>query len=184
MQSFPQEQTKEKYFEYTLNKLLLWNNEFNRNSNENDFSLLKVLKLLFFVVSAKTEKNKEYPLLDEKFNSFYAMPFGHVETGIYKSIKSKNLEYYTIDDSKTVQKNPFIPFTDEITKAIDDSIDFIKLQNECIITYSAFDLVNLSHTWYSWKRTYKEALSEGSKSKEIPTHRIKNEDKVFSLNIF
>ncbi len=176
--------TKDYYFEYILNKLLSWKNELSYSPESNDFSLLKSLKLLFFVVSAKSEKNKDYPLLDDVFENFYAMPFGHVETDIYTLIKTKQLTYFEINDFCAKRTSDFTIQEDDITNCIDSSIEYLKDQNRNLVLLTAFDLVNLSHTWYSWKRTYNEALKEGKKSKKIPVDRIKNEDKIFSLDIF
>lgn len=177
---------KIKYFEYVLNGLRNWYYEkFNSNSN-NDLSKLKVLKLLFFVSAVKSKSGENNSLLDNVFTTFFAMPYGHVESEIYSYINSKNgvLNYFIIDNQCTKLKdNINLNLLDNgldpaYINLIDESIRELKKINPKLIQLSAFELVDISHTWYSWRKNYSNAITN---SASIPVWEIKREDKVFSL---
>ena len=65
-------------FEYILYKLNEWYKE-NNPTQENDLSILKAMKLLFFVSVVDTEKH-----LLSTFDNFQAWQYGHVEADVYK----------------------------------------------------------------------------------------------------
>lgn len=89
-------------FDYFVYQLLNWYKEaYGENIVENDLSILKVLKLLFFMTAIGAKKEDDDSLLDNTFDKFYAMPYGHVEGDIYDSIKQKNTKSF-IDNYKTV----------------------------------------------------------------------------------
>lgn len=181
---------KLKYFEYFVHKTYEWYGK----DNQNDLSILKLMKLLFFTTAVNAKKDSENLLLDRVFNNFVAMPFGHVESFIYESIKSnKILEFYELSYSKTIRKDNFAPYlfksyvdglNNSITEYIDKSIDELKRKNPDLINYSAFDLVELSHQWFSWKSFYNMGAISGLKSTEIDKEIIISEPKHFFLNQF
>jgi len=76
-------------FEYLVYQLQMWH-EKESESNQNDLSVLKVLKLLFFVSAVDTKQDSENTLLDKVFTNFVAMPYGHVEV-MYTQTLSKKL---------------------------------------------------------------------------------------------
>lgn len=180
------------YFQYILHKLILWNNEVNRTTN-NDITILKSLKLLFFISAAKTSI-KENDLLDEVFDSFWAMPYGHVESDVYDEVKrlKGDLGLFELSSNNCISKISSDTDIKSLTssldlskiKLIDDSIDTLKSYNRDIISYSAFELVELSHQWYSWRRNYRLAKEKGSHSQKIPSIDIKFESKIFKLTTF
>ena len=180
------------YFEYTLKKLLEWNSSFTGSEEINDFSILKCLKLLFFVSAAKAAENISSPLLEEVFDNYYAMPYGHVESNIYDVLKKQggSLTYYCIDNYRTRRmegKDNFEDFRQldfNITQDILDSIEIIKYKNPNLVQLSAFELVELSHAWYSWQKYYNLAKANGQASMQIPASIIKSEDKLFSLSVY
>jgi uncharacterized phage-associated protein len=145
--------------------------DFN-NHPRNDLSKLKIIKLHFFAVSTSQAALA-------KFDSFYAMPYGHVETDIYSNlglisqfrINSSNLEIVNIN-----RLNELIP--SEIPLEI---IKNIKQKNFDLIKYPAFQLVELSHKWLSWRKTYNEAVNIDSYSKKINPEIILKEDKYYTL---
>lgn len=186
------QQPKSLYFEYVIKKLLEWYSENGGNQASNDFSILKTLKLLFFVSASNGSKGKRSFLLDEVFNNFTAMPYGHVESDIYQNIRQSSgvLQFYTINNSKTVvnpEKNPELIanlIEIDIKNEIDSSINTLKQNNFRLVSMPPFDLVNLSHAWYSWQHFYSLAERSHSRSHNIPADYIKQEDKIFSLEAY
>lgn len=180
------------HFEYVVKGLLRWYTEITGNQAQNDLSTLKALKLLFFVSAARSRSNAPNPLLDDVFNEYVAMPYGHVESEIYSQLVQRGgqLKYYIIDNRKTVLR-PDVNIEEldnEVMGAykteIDSSIEFLKKINPGLILLPPFSLVDLSHTWYSWKKYYTLARAEANNSKSIPTEEIKKEDKIFNLQPF
>lgn len=178
-----QEDVKRLAFEYVLHKLVEWYKIANASSTEtNDISVLKALKLLFFISAVDTTKDSNETLLDDVFQNFVAMPYGHVESEIYSIIKRRGLQGMDIDNYKTVIKdfNPEI-IDSNLRQRIDDSINKLKSINFNLIKYSSFNLVDLSHTWYSWQYFYNIALQSRSKSYPIDNCYIKSEEKIYTL---
>lgn len=182
------EQDKLLAFEYVLFKLIEWYRiknsllnleDFNSNNN---FNKLKVIKLHFFVVAINSEKNT---LLDV-FNKFYAMPYGHVEGEIYNSLGRMN--FFEVDNKMLLIKNTdnlsinnFSALEETYIYEVNESIEELKVKNPNIINYNALDLVELSHTWFSWKSMYSYAQSNHRRSELIPQQLIKEENKNFEL---
>lgn len=186
-----QSQEKLIYFEYTIKSLLRWYEDIGLKEEHNNFSVLKSLKLLFFVSAAKSEPTKKSLLLEDVFDEFYALPYGHVESSIYKEIKvlNGNLNYYQINNNRVIKldnasANIFETLDTQITSEIEASIQYLKDSNKYLVKMSPFDLVNLSHAWYSWQKYYQLAKQSGSLSNKIPFEIIKSEDKLFKLNAF
>lgn len=168
-------------FEYFVYKLIEWQKEVKKNDDPNDIGILKALKLLFFVSAVDTNKKTTHSLLDTTFSNFCALPFGHVESDVYNAIKNKELDNLDINNYTSVFKNKLV-FEDKIIKQlIDSSIEKLKGYNENLITYSSFDLVELSHKWYSWKYFFSKAKKVGLFSTPIPIDFIKAEEKYYSL---
>lgn len=175
------------YFEYTLSKLLAWYTDITGSSN-NDLSTLKALKLLFFVSAAKATMRDSHSLVDDVFDKFVAMPYGPVESDIYSRInlQNGNLTFFSINNSSVQAKESFMEgvfsnLDPDFTKKIDESIDLVRSMNENLINLSAFDLVELSHLWYSWRKNYQMALDAGQRSKVIPVEDIKAEIKIYKF---
>ncbi|WP_417363661.1 type II toxin-antitoxin system antitoxin SocA domain-containing protein [Galbibacter sp.] len=168
-------------FEYLLFKLVIWHKEVT-NEEQNDISVLKALKLLFFVSAANTDESGE-TLLDTVFNEFVAMPYGHVESDVYENIKNRLHSNIIIDRRSTTIIDTFSDenLDKEIRSKIDSNIQALKENNNKIIKYSSFELVDLSHTWYSWKYYFSKAKESNINSHIIPLSVIKKEDKFFSL---
>lgn len=167
-------------FQHLIDELLNWYSQ-EKNIEKNDFSILKSLKLLFFVSAASTDLGED-SLLNNIFNDFYALPYGHVESEIYDYIKNpKNNDRYTITKVKTIINQnielPSIRLKDK--KRIQDSVFILKHLNYNIIFMNHFELVELSHKWDSWKNNYvnKESLSNSVK---ISISDIYNESKIYS----
>ncbi|WP_297097813.1 type II toxin-antitoxin system antitoxin SocA domain-containing protein [uncultured Draconibacterium sp.] len=160
-------------FEFLLKQLENWYIEAFGSFENNNLSRLKVFKIHFFVctVSAKDESTN----LLEVFNNFYALPFGPVESDVYNSISE--LKYYRLGKDSLSIKNPFINELDspETENKIKESIRILKELNFDLIGASAFELVNLSHTFDSWQRAYSFAKHLHKNSFKIPDNLIEVE---------
>lgn len=170
-------------FEYVLYQLNNWYKIAYPTSEDNDISILKALKLLFFISAVNSKKDSGETLLDEVFNNFVAMPYGHVESDIYSIIKNKELLTTKIDNSRTSISEEFDPksLDQNLRNKIDESIERLKSLNFDLIKYSPFDLVELSHAWYSWKYYFAKARRNHTYSESIPNEIIKSEDKIFFI---
>ncbi len=178
------EQNKIQAFEYLVYKLLEWYKESLPESNHNDLSILKVLKLTFFVSAVGTNKNSENDTLLDIFDNYYAMPYGHVESDVYTYIKTEVLNNITVTNRFTEisnQQEIIFNCEQEIRDKIDNSIFQLKKINKGLIKSTSFELVDLSHMWYSWQRNYALAKGNHRNSKKIPIREIKEEDKIYQL---
>ncbi len=175
---------KIKAFEYVLYKLDEWYKEKNTSSTHNDISVLKGLKLLFFVSAVDSKKDSDETLLDVVFNNFVAMPYGHVESDVYSNIKSNSHKSIVIDNNKTTISNStkILELDNNIKTKIDNSINKLKGINADLINMSAFNLVELSHSWYSWKFYFAKAKRNNTNKESIPNEIIKSEEKFFFIN--
>lgn len=172
-------------FEYLVTSLLKWQGNGIINK-KNDFSILKTLKLLFFVSAVGTDSKSVDTLLDNVFNKFLAMTYGHVEEDIYSEYKKEDGVFTNliINKNSTTVKCEFFDY--EISKNIkfkvDKAIEQLKQNNENIVNLKTFDLVDLSHEYFSWKYFYSKARKRGDYKENIPIEIIKNEQKFFNLN--
>lgn len=176
--------TKVKAFEYFTNHLVDWYKEQNHEQefSDNDLSKLKVLKIHFFVCASRASE-KEDGLLDV-FDNFWAMPYGHVESDVYTWLDKLDyirIDNYKLDIVKEYLDDYFLDLDSDIKKRIDESFVAVKSTNAKLVNYMAVDLVELSHTWYSWKSMYKLARSFKKYSMKIPKEIIKSENKIYSL---
>lgn len=170
-------------FEYLVSKLLDWYQESSSSEKNNDLSILKVLKLTFFTSAVGTSSNTDSSLLDEVFNNYVAMPYGHVESDVYTYIKTGALPNIEINNRQTILNDNYSFDTLDIStkNKIDNSVSLLKSINRDLINLSSFELVDLSHAWYSWQKFYSIAKSKGINSEPIPTDEIKREDKIYQL---
>lgn len=171
-------------FEYVLYKLDEWFIEKNTSPAVNDISILKALKLLFFVSAVDSLKDSQNTLLDVVFDNFVAMPYGHVESDVYSNIKN-NSHGNIIIDNKTLfisDASKIQAINTDIKSKIDNSIIKLKHINSELINMSAFDLVELSHSWYSWRFYFAKAKKNNTNKESIPKEIIKCEEKIFFIN--
>lgn len=177
-------------FEYMLFRLVEWYKENNSLvtdydfSTDNDFSKLKVIKLHFFATAINANSNS----LLGVFNYFHAMPYGHVESQVYENINS--LERYIIsNDSLNIKplyynnlSESFSLVSTSIKEEIDFSVHLLRQRNPTFVNYTAFQLVELSHSWFSWKSMFNFARANGRYSEFIPSEVIQEENKFFSID--
>ncbi len=178
----PSQDTKIQATNYLLKELLKWQGD--KLGNSENMDLLKFIKLNFFVASVGISENTDDTLLDLAFDNFYALPYGHVESDIYELIKQDKLDIFTLEDQNIVYKNrDAIESTDSLDEniklKIGNGIQLLNEKNEDIIAYKPFDLVEISHRYYSWRFYYGQAQAENRLRKEIPKEEIKTEPKVY-----
>lgn len=166
-------------FEEFLAHLLRWYNEIadktysiEHRQIKNDLSKLKVLKLHFFATSTDEDALRI-------FNSFHALPYGHVESDIYANLEKLN--HFDLTNTELIPKDDYYLTLDNDNSIGKRMVENLRRENPEIIKYSAFDLVKLSHKWYSWKHNFSIALENSSKSKKINFLTILNENKYYKL---
>ena len=141
------------YFEEVLYHLNEWYKEKNPDKQGNDLSILKVMKLLFFM-SGAVEKND----LFDTFNKFQAWQYGHVEADIYNYYFQQDGVFvnFKIDRNKLQNIIPdYLPnINDDISEKIEKNINKLKEENPDLISYNAFRLVEISHSYHSWDMYY------------------------------
>lgn len=172
-------------FEYIISQLINWFVELKECTEDQalqEFNKLKIFKLHFFVSAIDTkEKNNTNPDLLDTFNEFWALPYGPVESFVYNHLK--DLHIYSITSGPIAKKNEIGIYFDDMdltTKTyIDKSIEQLRKKNEEIVTYPAFDLVELSHQWPVWRLLYNRALRQGKRSSEMPSELIRASTKIF-----
>jgi len=153
--------------------------DFNR---VNDFSILKLIKLHFLITAINS--NEDDTLLNEF--EFFAMPYGPVETSIYDKIKrDSNFSNFSLNNFKaTFQSDkPANNIDPELHNSVLKSIELIKKIEPTLILSDAGSLVELTHKWSCWIRTFKEAESNGYYSKLIPSDLIKKDNKILNIEL-
>ena len=172
-------------FEYVLYQLSNWYKDLcSYDPALTSFTRLKVLKLLFFTSAIHSEE-KEDDLLDI-FHNFYAMQHGPVESDIYSAMVNSSLEHYNFKSIYISIENPFdISCFNDIEKPLRDRIDasvhLLRSKNEKLITYTASELVNLSHQWESWQIAMHMADTLGKGSEPMDVKLIRSNCQYFSL---
>lgn len=163
-------------FEYLMSKVL----ELVVVSNNDSFTRLKALKYLFFIA---TVSNQDHSDLLDIFDNFYALPNGPVESDIYNDITSDSLEYYSFINYKySIKHNlSFDNLDNNIKNRIDNSINLMCSINRAIFTYSAVQLVELSHMWSVWRNSISLAAVFGKGSYPMKVASIRNSSKFYSL---
>lgn len=162
---------------FYIQKNGLTESDFNKN---NDFSILKLIKLHFFVVAINSE-NDDFLL--EK-NEFWAMPYGPVETKIYNEIKNnKNFGEFILSNDKIIFKRdkPIINLVTE--EKITFSIKLLLELEPRILFTDAGTLVDLTHKWNCWRINYSLARARNTYSSIIPKEDIKGDIKIVNLDL-
>lgn len=157
---------------------------YEKNKKANDLSILKTMKILFFISSAEVDEKED---LLHLFNSFYALPYGPVEMDIYESIKKNDLNFFQVGNNTTAKNRTSISIQDfklldkDLKKSIIKSIQFINKENPNLLYLKAFDLVEISHKWFSWNYYFNLAKSKNQMKMRIPIEIIKEEPKIYHL---
>lgn len=170
-------------FEYILYQLISWYKELRPTDvSLLSFTRLKVLKLLFFVSVVRQE---DEPDLLDIFNNFYAMQHGPVESDIYTAMTASTLQHYKFKSRSievgSVREQDFQFLDSNIRNRIVNSINLLRQQNKNIVTYTASQLVNLSHKWDSWKMSMHIAEVEDKGSAPMNVDLIRSDKQYFVL---
>ncbi|MGN7709164.1 type II toxin-antitoxin system antitoxin SocA domain-containing protein [Chryseobacterium sp. 22543] len=168
---------------YILYKFSIWYKEAYGESENNDLSILKSLKLVFLLATINSKKQNEN-LLDMGFE-FTAMPYGPVEKEIYDSYKEGLLNDIIdknglkIHNLQEIVNNKALQQKDK--DLIDNNLGILKSYNYYLISKSASYLVDLTHKFTSWKKNYKLATSVSKYSHDIPKIDIQEDLLHYSL---
>ncbi|KQR65343.1 type II toxin-antitoxin system antitoxin SocA domain-containing protein [Pedobacter sp. Leaf176] len=170
-------------FDYFVNQIVDWYVEQGGDLENNDLSKLKLTKLLFFTCAASTDP--ENPALLETFDNFYALPYGHVESDIQDQMENSlffNITKTTLYSKPGTGEYQVQDVTQDVQDQISGAVAILKFVNADLVRMGAFDLVDLSHRWQSWKSVFSLAQQYGKYSMKIPREMIMNEPKIFWLN--
>lgn len=173
---------KKDLFEYFVYLVYQWyceakNLDFHQGGI-NDLSKLKLIKLHFFACSTSDSALGI-------FNNFHALPYGHVESDVYQIIDQLN--NFTITKSSLVIKSNYSvesilrTISQEDKLIIDTIVNNLKNLNYFLVSYTAFDLVELSHKWFSWQYSFEQAKKKDSLSSYIDKSLISSELKIYSF---
>ncbi|MFJ1364955.1 type II toxin-antitoxin system antitoxin SocA domain-containing protein [Capnocytophaga canimorsus] len=140
--------TKIQAFEEVLYHLNKWYEEKNPGK-DNDLSILKTMKLLFFV-SGVDPKNH----LFEVFNDFQAWQYGHVEAEVYNeySVRKGVFNYFKLDRNRLFICKEYHKVAEH--SIIKQNVEELKKLNPDLVSYDAFRLVDISHSYDSWDIYY------------------------------
>ena len=135
-------------------------------------SKLKAFKLLFFTVAID---NKEWTLLDEVFDNFYALPYGPVESDIYDNLDM--LQNYQLQGNnltlKTTVDFSYSNCESHYKTLIKSSVDKLGESYPQLLSMSAIELVELSHKSDCWQIAISQATAIGSSSRKMNSSLIK-----------
>lgn len=168
-------------FEYIAEKMLEWHESLHPGT-PNDLSKLKLFKLLFFASAVNASEENDGLL--KLFDNFHAMPYGPVESDVYNNF-SDCKKVNVSRDSTSLVFGMDASYYDDINAfkdVIDESITSLKKENCKLIEYSAYDLVELSHQWISWRSIFNLAKQQKKLSLPIPNSIIKFEPKILKLS--
>ncbi len=162
--------TKKAAFEYFIDVLT------QRNCEDcQDFSTVKVLKLLFLAVglaSSEEDLKKDVSLINI-FNNFVAMRFGPVESDIYNYIKRDQL-IYCITPTGCIKKENAVQseLSDDIKELIESAVADLLNKNSKILSAQPFELVDITHKWSCWQICYEMARNNNQNMSPIPSELI------------
>ena len=165
-------------FEYLLDKLLIWYHEEEPYRSNASFTRVKVLKLLFFLSVVKQDDNSD--LLDV-FDNFYAMQHGPVESDIYNYMTSDTFDNFSFSGIYLTRKHSSneVELPNTLRLKLDGAIAALRIVNPKIISSDAFDLVEISHKWESWKHAMKLANLLGKYSYPMSISQLRGEVQIF-----
>ncbi len=170
-------------FEYIVAQLFKWAEA--EQIEEPNLSKLRLQKILFLLCTISATKD-EHPLL-EIFNSFYALPYGPVETNIYDAMLYDEFDHIKfigndcIISEQKVRDIETSHINNETKGIVIQAIEKLKEQDTNYLTIPVFDLVQITHRWTVWQNAMSIAEILGGKSQKMPTEKIlKSQIKVFS----
>ncbi|MDM1065418.1 hypothetical protein HXZ88_07270 [Myroides odoratimimus] len=163
---------------YILQSFLSWYKEEGGNVENNDLSILKSLKL-FFLLST-IDSNTDVNLESLGFDKYSALPLGPVEMEVYGFFRNELTNVISkfglsekIGDSMDISAGQ--------RAIIDDLILKLKDKNKGLIVKSASYLVDLTHKYASWIKSYNQAVRSGGNSQAMDMEFFRTEDKFYYL---
>jgi uncharacterized phage-associated protein len=160
-----------------IGMMLISREQFNMN---NDFNVLKLIKLHFLVIAINSE-NDDY-LLSK--NEFWAMPYGPVETNVYNYIKNnKDFIEFELSNEKTILKSEKPHIELEIELKISEALELLLNLEPRLLLTDAGTLVDLTHKWNCWRKNYSLARAKNSYSSIIPNEDILRDIKIVNLDL-
>ncbi|MEQ7799770.1 hypothetical protein ABDJ41_08135 [Pedobacter sp. ASV1-7] len=189
--SFTTQQLPLQYFEYFLMRTLQWLKK-ESDASQNDLSVLKCQKLLFFTTAINCQSSVNEAILAKQiFNHFKAYQYGPVEENIYNLLKVNNnqLSHITLTFKSLelafdaghlnlaiadIEKESGLDSS--VLNSITSSIEDLSNKNKNLVRYSPFNLVELSHRWRCWNYSYVEGIRA-----DISWKSIAEESMIFSL---
>lgn len=175
---------KLKYFEYLVKKLIEWYKDVcnNKDISYAAFTRLKLQKLLFLASAINACENNSGLL--SIFDDFYAMQYGPVESDIYNAMMNDKFDKLSFSERYMIIQEDITNISqgldENIIKKIDDAIYQLRLQNDQLIKYPAFKLVDITHKWKSWQNAIDIATALGNGSEKMPINDIRLDAKYFS----
>ncbi|MEC4094161.1 Panacea domain-containing protein [Myroides odoratimimus] len=161
-----------------MQSFLSWYKEVGENVENNDLSILKSLKL-FFLLST-IDSNEEVNLASLGFTNYSALPLGPVEMDVYGYFKNDLRDL--INRTGLIEDIVRPVDIDDVNKAIiDDLILKLKEKNKVLILQSASYLVDLTHKYASWIKSYNQAVSSGRNAQTMDMEFFRTEDKFYYL---
>lgn len=172
-------------FKYFIKKIVEWYKEV-KNINEdipvpNTLTKTAIIKLHFFICTLDEELFKKH--------QFYAMQFGPVCGDLLNAMNQNSLGEYIIDmdglqidlERESLQQQSM---TDNIAnedsiqeykERYDQAINKLKVFNKKLVVTNAFNLTQISHSWFCWRRAWDEAELEGWGATEMNYEDVKRE---------
>ncbi len=161
-------------FDYMITLLNEWREAFNTGNTCRVLSKLSVLKLLFFFFAPKKDGGED---LLNVFDNFHALPYGPVESDIYNAIQNDCLPSYIVSDRMIQPKNTMtnLPYNVEDFDDIRRAVNELRHTNESLIKLNAFELVEITHKWESWKQSINFAKLMDMSSYKMTVEPIRND---------
>lgn len=175
---------KLRHFEYLVKKFIDWYEEVSTNKDISyaAFTRLKLQKLLF--LSSAINASKDNPDLLSVFDNFYAMQYGPVESDIYNAMMNDEFTKLSFSERYMKVKEDITHILQEldedIVKMIDEAIYQLRLQNDQLIEYPAFQLVEITHKWKSWQNAIDIAVVLNNGSERMLVDNICRDTKYFA----
>lgn len=149
---------KIQYLNEFIEELIKWHEDDIGAIQNNDMSMLKVLKLLF-LWAAKDQKALGI------FDKFEARPLGPVEVDVYNAIKDNDTNLlFKISHTNLTRKSINSKWRSD--PVIAEMVKRLREKNPNLIKSSASQLVDITHKWDCW------IISSLFKEKKISTSLI------------
>lgn len=168
-------------FEYLIKEL-------DKISGKSLLTPLRAIKILFFVCMAECHGKKNESTLLDVFDDFRAYPYGHLEENIFKILVNQSdekLKYYKIQDNILIPNDCVCNLNQEVDLAVREKIDLgikkLLEHNSKFLDYSGTDLIDLSHSYFSWADANRKKEEQGHVVK-IEKDTMIMEDKIYRVS--